>query len=93
MRAGCLCALLAALMVGLVHCAPEAARENFNEYVDSTQQDNHCMMMKMTMMKMTMMKMTMMKMTMMKMTMMKTMMMMVVMMMMMKRWKIRRKKV
>ena len=26
-------------MVGLVHCAPEAARENFNEYEDSTQQD------------------------------------------------------
>ena len=39
MRAGCLCVLLAALMVGLVHCAPEAARENFNEYADSTQQD------------------------------------------------------
>ena len=39
MRAGCLCVLLAALMVGLVHCAPEAARENLNEYVDSTQQD------------------------------------------------------
>ncbi|KAL5470819.1 hypothetical protein EMCRGX_G028845 [Ephydatia muelleri] len=26
-------------MVGLVHCAPEAARENFNKYEDSTQQD------------------------------------------------------
>ncbi|KAL5470810.1 hypothetical protein EMCRGX_G028835 [Ephydatia muelleri] len=26
-------------MVGLVHCAPEASRENFNEDVDSTQQD------------------------------------------------------
>ena len=40
MRAGCLVIFLASLMVGLVHCAPEGAREEIvNDYEDSTQQD------------------------------------------------------